>query len=1379
MRTVPGSVTTALTTGNTFRANARLTAYKSRVYFDSTVANSNWINTAPVWAPPAGSTGYPIPEAMAYEGSRGIVSIVLHENSGVWRLFFLIEGYSSPILALCSGSILTTTSNRQRPGIYGNHLWFHDGTNWKQYTIDLSALYAHNGNCLSGATTISTHPEGAIIPVSADEVVVTYIDEGGIRIIYIDSGGIEHICPSKVMIPNRVMSSATDEDVYVMHYMGAVTTSGIVYIYYTQYDGSVWCVTFSMTNDELHGIWSTPFQAIPQDLSRFQVGNAITYGGIIYLIGMFTRTQQFEDSTVYTLLCWSTDGHTFTMNKRTGVTCEQYRFLVDTDGTNLYFGSCNRTDREIAPYYIAGESAPSTVITLVQIQGDPGGGWQASLKSGAELYVDDPNVVEGNFSKLEIGVYTGAAFEYIHYHDCVIDSVSFGWQDGNRTAQISLQADAAYNTSVMTNPMYMQFQNRQYKFDTIADLGNMEKMGGTQFGPAWSLAYDFWDKSLTDGWTWKEMHGGAADIDDWTPDITTFADAYPVLEAKTYDFKIYGWSRAGQHSTDDDANQISTRYHYNTTNAPWGTDDAGGNYASGIDQTVNTTHNPTHKGLLLLEDLDGTRAEVVVDTLIEYGHSNFPQSWYPQGARAGSYPITYTVNGSSYEGWKIIKMGVRTTVGSATAADWNTFYLSRIEMPSVVVHPTRDNNINEVGLDVIIDKTLITPWQVVERLDLLYNSPTSGGYACKPGYVYAVVVQGDIEYIRNGIHYIQDMRFEAHQTVADTSYTTPTWSRTYPDDHSMGYGPTINAGMHVSGKQCPYLRTSGATFTDNVPLGIDVDMDNHCYYMTHDETGNSMIASSIDPAYVPYVYGGGALIYTFTLAGSGTVTLVRNNLQVFLFECPAPNDATLTPWQEMMFYGDVGGNRQVPAPKQFRLDVPGYVQIIPDYLNIWAYNTMKGTPQALFSGSPYSSWNFDAVARTQVVGIYTKSGCVGLATDQYNYLCAWISQNELGIGMMRDGLLTVLITTNDYGQTPVSIAANKAYDIRFWHRDGTLGVEVKQPNQVWPVRGVQLSYTWPDDIGPMAGKETDDVAALVFHMGLFSYIDPPVFRTTGFTSSQNKIPLLPLDHRIEGDKSDFNDDLLFLPGGAKVDIGGITYQYTGKTDVITNPAGPYQARNILYWSNAKARSGTNDDFYWNEDLTEHQTGEHAGFIFDQNWALESTHFEYLESWQTGNHSLYNDQNSWVGGVIAIDTGYAYLIHQVFFRPWIITGGFVVYERERIRIYSNEVMDPDNAIGSLTSKCWITDALTGVTPFSVLDQEYTHPEGSFVFLHNNDQSMHFGFMGISGDYDQSLTTLLDTFCKISGTGAVFPGDFLSVGNGNGGELLGDGGHINLQ
>jgi hypothetical protein len=953
---------------------------------------------------------------------------------------------------------------------------------------------------------------------------------------------------------------------------------------------------------------------------------------------------------------------------------------------------------------------------MVQLQGSPDSGWQATLASGAEQYVDDVNVREGNLCKLEIGIYTGAAFEYVHYHDCAIASASFGWQDGGRTAQISLVPDSIYNTGSMSNPFYMQFQNRQYKFDPIADLGNMEKMGGTQFGPAWSLSYDFWDTTLEEGWTYEIMQGNDADVDDWTPDITTFADAYPVIDqAITYQFKIFGWSRAGCQST-----QTGTGWQESDT-------------------TSVGTNNPTHKGLLLLEDLDGTRSEIVLSTLSS-AHDHFPQSY--RQTRAGSYPIIYEVDGATYLGWKIIKMGVRTTVGSANVDNWNTFYLSRVEMPAIIVHPTRDNNTNEIGLDVIMDKTLITPWQVVERKDLNYNTSTAGSYACKTGYIYAVVVQGDIEYIRNGIHYIQDMRFYACQDPNDASYTTPTWSRSYPP----GTGPTAWQAFTVTGKESPYRGTGTEVFRDNYGSAETPDLEDHCYYFMHDETAaTAMVASTIDPEYVPYVFGGAALTYEFTLFGSGAVTLVRNDLQVFLFECPAPVDPDNTPWEEMMFYGYRSGYNQVPAPKQFKLPVPGYTDIIPDYLNIWAYNTMKGTPQALFSGSPYSGWNFDEMVRVQPVGPYTYVGCIGHATDAYNYLCAWLQDGYIGIGKMRDGVLTTLATQ------AATIYANKCYDLRFWHRDGKFGVEYKKTSAVWPTRGSQLTYTWTDADGPMAGKETDDVSTLVLHMGLFSYINPPVFRTTGFLSSQNKVPVMPLDHRIETDQSDFADDALFPDtGDVQIDIGGIIYQYNGKTDTIVNPVGPYQGRNIQYWTS------------YDHDMTDN-------YYFDDNWAVESTHYENLVSQPAGN------SNGWAGGVVAIDTGYSYVIHEVFFRPWITTGGNTVYERERIRIYSSETMDADKALSSgLASKIWVTNALLNVTPITELDEDYTHPEGSFVFLHNNDQSMCFGFVGVSGDYDQSLTTLLDTFCKISGTGAVFPNDFTSSGGSKG-----NGDVVNLQ
>jgi hypothetical protein len=457
---------------------------------------------------------------------------------------------------------------------------------------------------------------------------------------------------------------------------------------------------------------------------------------------------------------------------------------------------------------------------------------------------------------------------------------------------------------------------------------------------------------------------------------------------------------------------------------------------------------------------------------------------------------------------------------------------------------------------------------------------------------------------------------------------------------------------------------------------------------------------------------------TFLLSDS-TLVLTPNTVYHFYFAMHIPwPSGTVRGYYEVVF-------ESIPEPIP-----PGddpEIDVVPKQI----ITTQKGVDQVMFSSNPYSAWNFDQETRIKFHGPYTYAGCIGLASNEHNYIMGYLRQGYLGIAKFRAGTRTII-----YEIAKAGIVEDTEIDLRFWHRDGLFGVEYKLASSAtWATRGSQLLYEWTYDDGEIASS--DDL----YHVGVYSVIDPPKFRTAGFRSTGTTIPVMPCD--LDPNSADdhgilYSDFLEEFAASGQISCDDIKYTYTGKADFFTDPKdmeGPFQLRNILDWVDPAGRYETDLD---------------DAFYYTGNKAIEFTKFDWLPS--IANHENYD------GCVIGISSGYAWMQDETFFKPWITTGGVVVFQRHRGRFYAaNDSIPANNDNTSLQDKCYLTNGLTGVTCTETLEEEYQHSNGTFVFIDSDDSVSILGYRSSSGNSDNSIETLLDIVCRIAGTKAVFPGD----------------------
>ena len=644
----------AITIPESSKFTSRVTTYKSRIYFDT------YIDDAPSFALPLGDTTGPLPEAFTYNVDMGIFVTVTIQSSV--KIALLLEGNATPFIPTISGHPIVVNPGC-RPGIYGNSIFYYSSGNWMKVVFDPALVLLGTADCILSQSILVARPNGAIYPLSNTEAIIFHMDEGGIRPIFIASDGSEHEHPGRLLNPTHIVQPSITTDVKSIHYSGAVKLNNTIFVYYTMYNGSVKVAKYKLATDGINGSWSDFFVAVPEDISVFEIGNVFVHDDRIFICGKFYRKEEFVTDTKYTLLLWSTDGVTFSIDRKTLVSALDLRFLAAISTENdLCFSSTNRSHCELAPYQVIGEDTDNTVIDLLTISGNPQNGWGVKSVGFDERYVDDPYMVPGSYAKLEIATYTSIGAEWIKYHDIVVSQIGKTFEDGIRGYEFQIVPDAVWHTSMMTHPFYLELQGKQTVLDQMQELDNLYKVEGNKIGILWTLTSDFWSKDIyasSDGGLSHRTHAGATTTDMWGPDIKEFCVDYPILgEAATILVRLYGWSRAGKPSL-----------------AP---------AVPVADTTPTDTLNDQFFALLLAEDPITKVQTTYVSTIGELAstYSNPPQTYFEEGARAGSYPIDYRM-ASPGVGKTLIKVGIRVISDTADT----TFLPERAELPEITVIP--------------------------------------------------------------------------------------------------------------------------------------------------------------------------------------------------------------------------------------------------------------------------------------------------------------------------------------------------------------------------------------------------------------------------------------------------------------------------------------------------------------------------------------------------------------------------------------------------------------------------------------------------------------------------------------------------------------------
>lgn len=819
------------------KVTARITAYKSRVYMEAPDVDSSEVLSVSALA----SEEIAVPEAIAWmDDVDEFVTVFIEEDN---RIGLCIKGLA-PVYLKMAGEYLMT-DGVSRPGIFQNNVFYNDGDVWSVLVIDTDLLLLATEECVTSKTEIVSLTDiqfpGAIYPVSATEFSFLFIDEGAVGIFSGDvtSGSLS---PSRIFNPTIVL---TDADVNLLHFAGAAKLGEDIFTYFTAHSGEVRGIKYCENG------WSDIFVAIPSDISSFRIGNVASVGTSIFICGNFRRNEEFESDACYTLLSKSVDGFVFSLDRKTLVSILGYRFLFSFHDGDIIFSSMNRFHVEQAPYQVIGEDTEKVIVESLSVSGNTAG-WNVPLKAGNEAYVNHPLMQTGFFSKLEIGIYTTAGIEWIKYHDTVIESISRGFRDGDRAFSIKLVPDARWHTSAMTHPLYMEIQGKSGNYDKTLELSELYKLI-PESSTEWPLTIDLWSSHKPGVAFGPNSHVELTTTDHMSGDLLTFCTEYPVFgDDDDYVCNIYGWSRAGKPDTNPNTE----------------------------DPTDVEGPNDDIYMVIEVEDSNGNVTTVVSDIgELSSTHINFPQTYFEEGIRDGSYPVSFTIANPGV-GKKIRRVGARLISGAAQTV----YYIERIEMPGIKArYIQNESDLSDSARSFSTTKAT-SNWPLVSKLTLQVdtNNATNGNMVTtgllKAGYCYAIAIIGKVEFTRLGTKYIQDAEF-----YCESDSVKPTWTRSYPP----GIGPVFDSFVNVTASELPEFGI-GDVIYHSVNTKRSPENQTHRYLFKHSDT--RMKSSTIGNNAIPYVYSDGDPIsVALYLVGSDVISdIVDGEFTVYVFESPVP-----------------------------------------------------------------------------------------------------------------------------------------------------------------------------------------------------------------------------------------------------------------------------------------------------------------------------------------------------------------------------------------------------------------------------------------------------------------------------------------------------------
>lgn len=545
--------------------------YPSRIYFES--VNDDYVFPG---------LGTILKEEIVYSAvSDKLVTFFYDDN----HLKYMIEG-SSEVTIIDNSSFDVDVYNYPpadaKPGVIGSTLYFIDIYNCpNRCTIDWTKIAARNTKPLSPieihigigdyeSTTTAFHA------LSATEAVLFIYDDGGFRALYIN-GTDYNGCPVRFMSPSMMPYVDKDGNTPTQPTIpeqiirsGCLSLGNKIFAYMSNSkNGSVEGVYYDKDTETWGDIFTAVLTDLDVSLCEFRISNTYSHNNTAYMCGQFYRLDGVDDAEPYTLLLYSNNGKTFSIENNTLVSNIGYRFLATVGASTLYLSSANRVCSADVTWVFDGAEGFGRMASLDEadikgIDDQNSTGVNVTVRSGMEEFFDSQDIVKGAKMILYVGMKATDGDEYVEYGTYIIDQIAYSLAMGKRDTVISATNEATSKLSGLSMPFYAELTGKSVAFSSnIKDSGELYcAPGGYHTETKFSL--DMWKHEAYSGTatitgvTGIDMHTdggvdyytGAAShklgiiTDDELMNILIL-DSNPKIVGDDIVVDIQGWSRPG------------------------------------------------------------------------------------------------------------------------------------------------------------------------------------------------------------------------------------------------------------------------------------------------------------------------------------------------------------------------------------------------------------------------------------------------------------------------------------------------------------------------------------------------------------------------------------------------------------------------------------------------------------------------------------------------------------------------------------------------------------------------------------------------------------------------------------------------------------------
>lgn len=628
----------------------------SRIYFESITSDYPWSG-----ADAKGVLDEPTLQEVAYSPADDLL-VTFFNDAGTLK--YTKQG-SSSVTSL-------SLSIDGKPGVNSDRL----------YRISSGSVYRHvitwiSGPTLGSATTINTPAETPLVAhgVSSTQCAILTDADGGLRPAVIDNTTLRS-APSRFMFPTAIDYGDTRTMLSLASFSGAAMLDDKVFIYVSNcqkgwVEGIFW--------DSSNNTWSDIFIVVPTELQtslcEFRVSNVYETNGVIYIVGLFSRTDSIDNPDPCTLIAYSRDGKVFALDRFTLVTDLGYRFQAAVGNDRLYLGHCNRVCYSDVVYTFNGDDSGCLEleipkVDIISFSDNSVNRAQLVIKAGDEYYQEHAYIRAGSRVKVYVGYVTEAVEEdeeYVLYGTYIIDEPDEMTGSGQRQFSLQMIHEGQWKMRGLNMPFYTEIIGKSSVYDSGEEVGNLHAAAQTYFGHT-SFSIDFWkSQPYTDSYTGinlLELGGvapysasGAHDgvggnkLAFRTDEIKSVLNLHtnPLITG-TLTFLLYGWSRSDTASTVNDEVEL----------------------------------------LLITTNEDGEDEQELVSNEDKHWSNTYPEPEVP-----GHDPIEITIY--SQEGRRIKYLGMVWSADHSTVS-----YASRIDVTA------------GVQVEYIYDDPN-TPWELVEN----------------------------------------------------------------------------------------------------------------------------------------------------------------------------------------------------------------------------------------------------------------------------------------------------------------------------------------------------------------------------------------------------------------------------------------------------------------------------------------------------------------------------------------------------------------------------------------------------------------------------------------------------------------------------------------